>query len=88
MTDNFKIIKDFIQSQWGGQFDSLTYAFYMVDIIGRVKDYAYIIAGNHKFKTYYIRTIKDLDKYELLSFRNNIANDIEKSKLLTIVNNF
>lgn len=64
MTDNFKIIKDFIQSQWGGQFDSLTDAFYMVDIIGRVKDYAYIIAGNHKFKTYYIRTIKDLDKYE------------------------
>lgn len=64
MTDNFNLIKDFIQSQWGGQFNSFTDVFYMVDIIGCVKDYAYIITGNHKFKTYYIRTIKDLDKYE------------------------
>ena len=64
MTDNFKLIKDFIQSQWGGQFDSFTDAFYMIEIIGRAKDNARIIAGNHKFKTYYIRTIEDLDKYE------------------------
>lgn len=64
MTDNFKLLKDFIQSQWGGQFDSFTDAFYMVEIIGRVKDSARVIAGNHKFKTYYIRTMEDLDKYE------------------------
>lgn len=64
MTDNFKLIKDFIQSRWGGQFDSFTDAFYTVEIIGRAKDNARIIAGNHKFKTYYIRTIEDLDKYE------------------------
>lgn len=64
MTDNFKLIKDFIQSQWGGQFDSFTDAFYTIEIIGRAKDNACIIAGNHKFKTYYIRTIEDLDKYE------------------------
>lgn len=64
MTDNFKLIKDFIQSQWAGQFDSFTNVFYMVDIIGRAKDNARIIAGNHKFKTYYIRTMEDLDKYE------------------------
>jgi hypothetical protein len=64
MTDNFKLIKDFIQSQWGGQFDSLTNVFYMIEIIGRAKDNARVIAGNHKFKTYYIRTIEDLDKYE------------------------
>lgn len=64
MTDNFKLIKEFIQSRWGGQFDSFTDAFYTVEIIGRVKDNARIIAGNHKFKTYYIRTIEDLDKYE------------------------
>ena len=24
MTDNFKLIKDFIQSQWGGHVDKLT----------------------------------------------------------------
>lgn len=64
MTDNFALIKDFIQSQWGGQFDSFTDAFYTIEIIGRVKDNARIIAGNHKFKTYYIKTIEDLDKYE------------------------
>jgi len=33
-------------------------------VIGRVKDNARIIAGNNKFKTYYIKTIKDLDNYE------------------------
>lgn len=64
MTNNFKLIKDFIQSRWGGQFDSFTDAFYVVEIIGRAKDNARIIAGNHKLKTYYIRTIEDLDKYE------------------------
>lgn len=36
----------------------------MIEIIGRAKDNARTIAGNHKFKTYYIRTIEDLDKYE------------------------
>lgn len=64
MTDNFKLIKNFIQSQWDGQFDSSADSFYMVEIIGRAKDNARIIAGNHKFKTYYIRTIEDLDRYE------------------------
>lgn len=62
MTDNFTLIKDFIQSQWGGQFDSFTNVFYMIDIIGRAKDNSHI--QSHKFKTYYIRTIEDLDKYE------------------------
>ena len=64
MTNNFKLIKDFIQARWGGQFDSFTDAFYMVEIIGRAKDNARIVAGNHKFKTYYIRTMEDIDKYE------------------------
>lgn len=64
MTDNFKLIRDFIQSQWAGLFDSLTDIFYTIEIIGRAKDNARIIAGNHKFKTYYIRTMEDLDKYE------------------------
>ena len=64
MTDNFKLIKDFIQSQWAGQFDSLTDIFYTIEIIGRAKDNARIIAGNHKFKTYYIRVVEDFDKYE------------------------
>ena len=64
MTDNFKLIKDLIQSQWGGQFDSFTDVFYTIEIIGRAKDNASIIAGNHKFKTYYIKSMKDLDKYE------------------------
>lgn len=64
MTDNFKLIKDFIQSQCGGQFDSLTDSFYTIEIIGRAKDNAHIIAGNHKFKTYYIKTIEYLGKYE------------------------
>lgn len=64
MTDNFSLIKDFIQFRWGGQFDSFTDAFYTVEIIGRAKDNARIIAGNHKFKTYYIRTTEDFDKYE------------------------
>lgn len=70
MTDNFKLIKDFIQSQWcdksllSSQFDDFTDAFYTIEIIGRSKDNARIIAGNHKFKTYYIRTMEDFDKYE------------------------
>lgn len=64
MTDNFKLIKEFIQIQWGDQFDSFTDAFYTIEIIGRAKDNARIIAGNHKFKTYYIKTIEDFDKYE------------------------
>lgn len=70
MTDNFKLIKELIQSQWcnksllGSQFDDFTDAFYTIEIIGRVKDNARIIAGNNKFKTYYIKTIKDLDNYE------------------------
>lgn len=62
MTDNFKLIKEFIKSQWGGQFDLFTDVFYMVEIIGRSKDNARI--KSHKFKTYYIKTIDDLDKYE------------------------
>lgn len=64
MTDNFKLIKEFIKSQWNDQFDSDTDSFYTIEIIGRVKDNARIIAGNHKFKTYYIRTMEDFDKYE------------------------
>ena len=64
MTNNFKLIKDFIQARWGGQFDSFTDAFYMVEIICRAKDNARIVAGNHKFRTYYIRTMEDFDKYE------------------------
>jgi mRNA-degrading endonuclease HigB of HigAB toxin-antitoxin module len=70
MTDNFKLIKDFIKSQWNiplqwdDQFDSDTDSFYTIEIIGRSKDNAHIIAGNHKFKTYYIRTMEDLDEYE------------------------
>lgn len=62
MTDNFKLIKDFIQSQWGGQFDSFTDAFYIVEILGRAKDNANIIS--HKFKSYYINNMEDFDKYE------------------------
>ena len=64
MTDNFKLIKEFIQSQWNGQFNDSTDSFYMIEIIGRAKDNACVIAGNHKFKTYYIKTIEDLNKYE------------------------
>ena len=64
MTDNFKLIKEFIQSQSNGEFDHNEDSFYIVEIIGRVKDNARIIAGNHKFKTYYIKTIEDLNKYE------------------------
>lgn len=64
MTDNFKLIKDFIQARWGGQFDSFTDAFYTVEIMGRAKDNARIVSGNHKLKTYYIRTMEDFDKYE------------------------
>lgn len=52
MTDNFKLIKDFIQSQWDNQFDVYTDAFYIVEILGRAKDNAYI--QSHKFKSYYI----------------------------------
>lgn len=62
MTDNFTLIKNFIQSQCGGQFDSLTDVFYTVEIIGRAKDNTHI--QSHKFKTYYIKTIGDFDKYE------------------------
>ena len=62
MTDNFTIIKDFIQSQWGGQFNDFTDAFYAVEIIGRKKDGA--AANTYKFKTYFIKNIEDLDKCE------------------------
>lgn len=62
MTDNFKLIKEFIQSQFNGEFDSNEDSFYIVEIIGRRKDGASIEA--HKFKTYYIKKIEDLDKYE------------------------
>jgi hypothetical protein len=64
MTDNFKLIKEFIQSQWAGLFDSFTDMFYTVEIIGRAKDNSSIVAGNHKFKTYYINNMEDFDKYE------------------------
>ena len=62
MTDNFTIVKEFIQSQWGGQFNDFTDAFYAVEIIGRKKDGA--AADTHKFKTYFIKNIEDLDKCE------------------------
>lgn len=62
MTDNFTIIKDFIQSQFGGQFNDFADAFYAVEIIGRKKDGA--SADTHKFKTYFIKNIEDLYKYE------------------------
>ena len=62
MTDNFKFIKEFIQSRFGGQFDSFTNVFYMIEIIRRHKDNTNF--KDHKFKTYYIRTIEELDKYE------------------------
>lgn len=65
MTDNFKLIKDFIQSQWaeyGRQFDSFTDAFYTIEIIGRAKDNTHI--QSHKFKSYYIKNMEDFDKYE------------------------
>ncbi len=62
MTDNFKLIKEFIQSQFYDQFNSFADVFYMVEIIRRHKDNTNF--KDHKFKTYYIRTIEDLDKYE------------------------
>lgn len=65
MTDNFKLIKEFIQSQWAEydrQFDSLFDAFYTIEIIGRAKDNSHV--QSHKFKSYYIKNIKDFDKYE------------------------
>ena len=62
MTDNFTIIKDFIQSQFGGQFNDFADVFYSVEIIGRKKDGT--SADTHKFKTYFIKNIEDLDKYE------------------------
>ena len=49
MTDNFRLIKDFIQSQWGGQFDSFTNVFYVIEIIGRAKDNANIKSLFHLF---------------------------------------
>lgn len=65
MTDNFQLIKEFIQSQWaqyGNSFDKFTDAFYTIEIIGRRKDGSSI--ESHKFKSYYIRTMADIDKYE------------------------
>ena len=62
MTNNFELIKNFIQSQWGGQFNDFKDVFYTVEIIGRKKDGAEI--ESHKFKTYFIKDIEDLDKYE------------------------
>ena len=62
MTDNFTIIKEFIQSQWSGKFNDFTDAFYAVEIIGRKKDGTSV--ETHKFKTYFIKNIEDLDKYE------------------------
>ena len=62
MTDNFTIIKEFIQSQWSGKFNDFTDAFYTVEIIGRKKDST--AAYTHKFKTYFIKNIEDLDKCE------------------------
>lgn len=62
MTDNFKLIKEFIQSQWGGQFNEFKDAFYAIEIIGRKKDGAAI--ETRKFKTYFIKNIEDIDKYE------------------------
>jgi len=62
MTDNFELIKEFIQSQWNGLFDENKDAFYMVEIIGRKKDGASV--ESHKFKTYFVKEIGDLDKYE------------------------
>lgn len=62
MTDNFKLIKEFIQSQWGNSFDESTDSFYTIEIIGRRKDDTNI--ESHKFKTYYIKTIEDIDRYE------------------------
>jgi len=62
MTDNFKLIKEFIQLQWDGQFDSFTDAFYTVEIISRSKDNTN--TKSHKFKAYYITNMSDFDKYE------------------------
>ena len=62
MTDNFKLIKEFIQSQFSDEFDRNEDSFYIVEIIGRRKDGASI--ESHKFKTYYIKKLEDLDKYE------------------------
>ena len=62
MTNNFKLIKNFIQTQWEGKFNENTDSFYTVEIIGRKKDGATI--ESHKFKTYFIKNIEDLDKYE------------------------
>lgn len=62
MTNNFELIKNFIQTQWEGKFNENTDAFYTVEIIGRKKDGATIEA--QKFKTYFIKDIEDLDKYE------------------------
>lgn len=62
MTDNFALIKDFIQSQHNCKFDESEDSFYTIEIIGRRKDKSSVEA--HKFKTYFIRRIEDLDKYE------------------------
>mgnify|MGYP003298083424 CR=1 FL=1 len=90
MTDNFKLIKDFIQSQWGGQFDSFTNAFYIIEIIGRAKDNANI--KSHKFKSYYIKNMEDFDKYEqeikticdVLQMRSHISVNHKSMKHVTL----
>lgn len=62
MTDNFTIIKDFIQSQLCCPFNDFTDTFYAVEIVGRKKDGAAVV--DHKFKMYFIKDIEDIDKYE------------------------
>jgi len=62
MTDNFTLIKDFIQPQHNYKFDELEDSFYTIEIIGRRKDGSSV--DTHKFKTYFINRVEDLDKYE------------------------
>ena len=64
MTDNFEIIKQFIQTV-EPNFDSDDDTFYTVEIISRKTDNPEQKGDQHSLKVYYINCISDLDKHRI-----------------------
>lgn len=63
MTDNFKLYKEYITSEFEQSVLEEGDSYFVIELIRRGKDHPDKPAANYHFKNYYIRRPEDLDKY-------------------------
>lgn len=63
MTDNFESFKNYIQLYYP-RFNRDNDSYFTIEIVRRGKDHPGLQSSNYKFKTYFIGSFKDLDRFK------------------------